>query len=440
MDGNEPKNDAGLSRRDFIKTSAAALAAASVFSVPYISRGTVRGANDRIGIGFIGAGGRSDAHMDMNRLLRDERGEKIAFVAVADVYRPRMEGKKKRYAIARGYMDHRELLADKDVDLVCIATPDHHHGYQAIDAVRAGKAVYCEKPVTHWRQIDLTFKLAEEVKKANAVLQLGSQAMSDSVWHQMRKLVQDGLIGQPLYGECGFFRVGDWGEAGMRIDDPNARPGPDMNWEAFLGDAPKRPYSVDRHFRWRLFEDYAGGPATDLYPHALTQVVYILGVGMPSEVVGMGSINRYNTPLREVPDTFSLIAQYPEKVTIAMMGTQGNDFTATENRGAGQRQPVIRGWDGSLSIRRNKEIVFTPIKARGEGVTIKKMQAFPIERAEDNVAHWKNLLDCARAKNPAGLWSPMDLALRTQTVLQMAMKAWKDGRTCRFNSETRTIS
>lgn len=435
MNTNKKSTDTNLTRRDFIKGSAAAITAAATISAPYISRGQVRGANDRIGIGFIGAGGRSGAHMNMTRLLRDQRGEKIELVAVADCYRPRMEKKKQAYKMARGYMDHRELLADKDVDLVCIATPDHNHGYQAIDAIKAGKAVYCEKPVTHWRQFDLTVKLAEEVKKSGAVFQLGSQAMSDTAWHQMRKLVQDGLIGQPLYGECGFFRIGDWGEAGMPIDDKNCQPGPDMNWDAFLGDAPKRPYSVDRHFRWRLFEDYAGGPATDLYPHALTQVIYILGVSLPSEVVGMGSINRYNDPLREVPDTFSLIAQFPEKVTIAMMGTQGNDFNTTDNRGAGQRQPIIRGWDGSLSIRQNKEIVFTPIKEKGQGVTIKKPQTFPIEHAEDNVAHWKNLLDCTRAKNPAGLWSPMDLALRTQATLQMAMKAWKDGRTIKLDRE-----
>lgn len=430
---NEQACAGDLTRRQFLK-SASALAAAAAVAAPYVARGQVRGANDRIGVGFIGAGGRAGAHMTMLKHLRDDLGEKVEFVAVADIYRPHMEKRKKQFAIASGYLDHRELLADKAVDLVCIATPDHHHGYQAIDAVRAGKHVYCEKPVTHWRQFDLTKRLAEEVKKSKCTFQLGTQAMSDSAWHQMKKLVQDGLIGQPLHGEAGFFRVGDWGERGMPVDDPNAAPGPDLNWEAFLGDAPRRPFSVDRFFRWRLFEDYAGGPATDLYPHALTQVIDILGVGFPAEVVGLGSISRYPYELREVPDTFSLIAQYPEKVTISMTGTQGNDYQTTDFRGAGQRQPVIRGWDGSITIRNNKEIVFTPIKERGQGVTNKKPQVFAIERPEDNVEHWKNLLGCARAGSQA-TWSPVELAFRTQTVLQMAMKAWKEGRTCRFDRE-----
>lgn len=421
-----------MGRREFLQRSTVFAAAVAA---PYVNtRGQVLGANDRIGVGFIGAGGRSGAHFGMVRRIRDELKEAVDIVAVADIYRPRMERRKKEFNVPAGYLDHRELLANKDVDVVCIATPDHHHGQQAIDAILAGKDVYCEKPVTHWRQFELTKKLAEVVAKSDRVFQLGTQGMSDGVWHQMKKLVQDGMIGQPIYGEAGFFRTGDWGERGMHIDDPNAKPGPDLNWDAFLGDAPKSDFSVDRFFRWRLFRDYAGGPATDLYPHCLTQVVDILGVGFPSEVVGLGSVSRYPYELRDVPDTFSLIAQYPEKVTITVMGTQGNDFQATDPRGAGQRQPVIRGWDGSLSIAQNKQIVFTPTATAKD----KQRQLFPIEHGEDNVEHWRNLLACCRARSKA-TWSPMDLAFRTQTILQMAFKAWMDGRTSRFDREKMAI-
>ena len=82
-----------------------------------------------------------------------------------------------------------------------------------------------------------------------------------------------------------------------------------------VGDRPKRPFNVDRFFRWRLFEDYAGGPSTDVYPHCVTQLVDILSVGFPDVVVATGGIHRYDYKLREVPDTFNLLAQYPEKVT-----------------------------------------------------------------------------------------------------------------------------
>ena len=418
-----------ISRRGFIQATATSAAAVTTFNIA-----KAQGANDRIGIGFIGAGGRAGGHMGMIRHLRDREKMPLDFVAVCDTYRPRMEGKKKQFGMARGYSDHRELLQDKDVDIVCIATPDHHHGYAAIDAIEAGKDVYCEKPVTHWRQFALTKKLADVVAKSDRVFQLGTQAMSDGVWHQMKKLVQEGLIGQPLFGETGFFRVGDWGERGMRIDDPNVKPGKDLNWEAFLGDAPKREFSVDRYFRWRLFEDYAGGPVTDLYPHCLTQVVDILGVGFPSEVVAVGGVHRYAYELREVPDTFNLIAQYPENVTISVLGTQANDYQTTDRRGAGQRCPVIRGWEGSLSIDKNKEIFFMPIRVKGA----KPPQRIPIERGESNIEHWKNLIECSRTRNK-NTWSPMDLAFRTQTILQMSMKAMREGKTARFDPKKREI-
>jgi predicted dehydrogenase len=229
------------------------------------------------------------------------------------------------------------------------------------------------------------------------------------------------LIGQPLDAETGFFRIGDWGEREMKIDDPQAAAGKDLNLEAFLGDSPRREFSVDRFFRWRLFEDYAGGPVTDLYPHSLTQVIDILGVDMPAQVVALGGIHRYDYELRDVPDTFNLIAQYPEKVSISVLGTQANDFNATVLRGSGQRCPVIRGWEGSLTIaENNKDIVFTPIREKGAKAPL----TVPIENGEDNLKHWQNLLQCCRTRNK-NTWSPMELAFRTQTVLQMAMLANK---------------
>ena len=424
-----------ITRREFIAKTAAGAVALSAIPGFYTAHGQVQGANGKLGVGFIGCGGRSGGHMSMVKQLRDEQYP-VELVACCDVYKPRMEQKKKDFGMAKGFMDYRELLADPAVDVVCIATPDHWHAYHAIDAVKAGKHVYCEKPVSHWSQFKITRELADLVEKSNCSFVCGAQAMSDSAWHQMKKHVKEGLIGKPLYAETGYFRTGDFGERGMHIDDPNAKPGPDLNWDAFLGpDRPKRAYSVDRHFRWRLFEDYAGGPLTDLYPHSLTPVMDILGVGMPDAVSGMGGIFCYPYELREVPDTFSAIAQFPEKVVINIMGTQGNDYQTTTQRGAGFRSPVIRGTDGTLTIdKNNKEIVFTPVRIVGA----KKPQTFPIEHAENNTELWRNLLECARTKNRQ-TWSPMDLAFRVQTVLQMAMLSHRSGKTAKFDKAQREI-
>ena len=331
---------------------------------------------------------------------------------------------------AKGHSDHRELLDDPNVDVVCIATPDHLHGYQAIDAVRAGKDVYCEKPVTHWRQFELTKRLAAEVEKSDRVFQLGTQGMRDSAWWQMRKLIQDGLIGRPVHAECGYFRVGDWGERGMPIDDPNARPGPDLNWEGFLGDAPKRPFDVSRYFRWRMYEDYAGGPSTDLFPHSLTPVLFMLGVKMPGTVVAMGGKLRYQE--REIPDTYNMLIDYPENITVAVLGTQANDYPGTGARGSGQRIPVIRGWEGTLTVEKN-EIVFIP--AQGSE---KKPQRFAIEHGEDFVEYWRTFLTCCRTRQQ-GTLSPMPLAYGVQTAVQMGMLGLQQGKVARFDPVKKKI-
>jgi predicted dehydrogenase len=420
----------GLSRRRFLgATTSAALALAassgSVFARP-------AGANERLGVAVIGCGGRGTNHLEILKSLKDG-GQNIEIVAVCDVYRPRLEDRAKRFGAARAYSDHRELLADKNVDVVCVATPDHHHGQQAIDAIKAGKDVYCEKPVTHWSQFEITQKLARTVAESDRVFQLGTQAMSDGLWAKMRELVKAGVIGQPIHAEAGFFRAGDWGERGMPIDDPNAKPGADLNWEAFLGDRPKRDFDVSRFFRWRMYEDYAGGPVTDLYPHTLTPVFSVLGVGMPSRVVASGGKYRYEE--REVPDTFHMLIDFPEKLTISMIGTQANDYSTTGERGGGRlRLPVLRGWEGSLYLDlKSNKIQFVP----NEGGQ-KKSESFPIEYGEDMAGYWARFLECVRTRQKETL-SPMDLAFKVQTACQMGMLALREDKVARYDPKAEKI-
>jgi predicted dehydrogenase len=419
-----------LTRRQFIRrASAAATAVTTAGTLTHRRAAKAAGANERIGVGFIGCGGRSGAHVQAVHWLKTEAKEPVDIVAVCDVYRPRMQRRAEGYKV-KGYMDYHRLLEDPNVDVVCITTPDHHHGYQAIDAVKAGKDVLCEKPVTHWRQFELTKRLAKEVKKSGRVFQLGTQGMSDGAWHQMKKLIQDGLIGRPIHAECGYFRVGDWGERGMPIDDKNAKPGPDLNWEAFLGDAPTLPFDVSRFFRWRMYEDYAGGPSTDLFPHCLTPVLHMLGVKMPAKVVSTGGKFRYQE--REIPDTFNMLIDYPEKITVAVLGTQGNNHPGTSSRGAGQRIPIVRGWEGSLTIEKN-EILFSP--AQGSK---KKSQRFAIEHGEDFVGFWRKFLECCRSRQQ-DTFSPMDLAYRVQTALQMGMLGLREQEVARFDATREKI-
>jgi len=414
----------GITRRSFLVGSGLG-ATATGFSMTAASYAQAAGANEKIGIGVIGCGGRSGAHINtIKKLIKD--GEKLEIVAVCDVYRPRANQKADGTS-ARVYMDHRELLADPAVDIVVIATPDHHHAYQAVDAMEAGKDVYCEKPISHWRQFEITKKMAHVAKDKKRIFQAGTQGLGDPVWQQAEQLVREGAIGQPVHAQCGYFRVGDWGERGMKIDDPNAKPGNDLLWEKFLGDSPKRPFDVSRFFRWRMYEDYAGGPSTDLFPHTLTPIVKVLGVKFPSVVAATGGMFRYTE--REVPDTFNMLIDYPEKLTIAVLGTQANDYPIPD---------VFRGWDAAMSFE-GQNIVIQPIaEAKKPKRTIPVNRQTTREGGRETLEnHWRDFLNCVRTRETPQ--ANIELAYHVQTALQMGMLSLRQGKAVRFDAKDEKI-
>jgi len=165
---------------------------------------------------------------------------------------------------------------------------------------------------------------------------------------------------------------------------------------------------------------------TDLYPHVLTQVIHILGVKMPSKAVATGGIFRY--PEREVPDTFNMLIDYPEKIAVALLGSQGNSYQATGNRDD-IRVPVIRGWDGALTIE-GEEIVFIPEDEAAKAG--RKPQRFPIEHGYNMLFLMRNWVDCARNGSRA-LDSGPELAYYTQTALLMGMAAFRANKTAFFD-------
>lgn len=426
MTASKITNSSKVTRRTFLNRSIAS--GTAVVSWTAISSKRVIGANDRLGFGIIGAGGRGNAHLSVIQKVKNDLNVEI--YAICDAFRPRLTNKAEQYQIPKTYMDHRELLEDSNVDAVSIATPDHWHGYQALDAIRAKKDVYCEKPVTHWRQFELTKQLAKEAETSEQVFQLGTQGMSDGAWSLMRKLVKDGVIGELIHAECGYFRIGDWGERGMPIDDPNAKPGEELKWDMFLGDSPKREFDVSRFFRWRMYEDYAGGPSTDLFPHSLTPVISILGVDMPDEVVAVGGILRYEE--REVPDTYNMLIHYPDKITVAVLGTQGNSYNGMKRRGGGQRIPIIRGWEGALTVE-EEDVVFIPVDGSD-----KKTKRFPIPHPENFTEYYSDFIKHCRDRDKNTL-SPMSLAYKVQTPLQMGMLALQHKKTAQFSHEEELI-
>src|SRR3954468_8143392 len=181
-------NHASVSRRHFVKTSALATGALACSA---ITQSRAVGANDRIRIGVIGVGGMGGGHV--GSLVKKSETENIQVLAGSDVYTRRVN-RAKNVCKGEGYADYRRLLERKDVDAVLIATPDHWHGKISIDAMEAGKHVYCEKPMTH--TVEQAIKVRKAVKRLNKVFQVGPNGTaSDSYW-KARTAIADGRIGK----------------------------------------------------------------------------------------------------------------------------------------------------------------------------------------------------------------------------------------------------
>ncbi|MFQ6131731.1 MAG: Gfo/Idh/MocA family protein [Armatimonadota bacterium] len=411
-----------VTRRKFLRGASAAAGAAAALKAARLTRTEARaqppGANERLGIGFIGCGGRGSAHIGVVQKLKDQ-GENVDLVAVCDIYGPRLEAAAKRTG-GKAYRTRQELLADPNVDVVCIATPDRLHAFEALDAVRAGKDVYCEKPMTHWAQFDLAKRLAREVIQRERILQLGTQYMADSIWRQAAQLVKQGAIGKPIHAQAGYFRRGDWGER-MPVPDPKATPGADLNWQAFLADAPKRPFDVSRFFQWRMYWDYSGGPSTDLFPHIFTPLAKVLGVTFPSTVSASGGKYHYDGE-REVPDTYNTFIDYPEGLSVTLMCTLAN---------AHGLPTVVRGVEGTMTFEGPGIMIRPPHGSKAEPRQIAR------ERGGGVAEHWQNLLHCVRTREQP--WSDVVMGYHVQTALNMGVLALRKRKVARFDAERERI-
>jgi predicted dehydrogenase len=410
-----------ITRRTFLQASAGAAATSATISGALPA--SAQGANEKTGVGFIGVGGRGGSHVKTVQKLIEE-GEKLAIVAVCDAYGPRLKDAARKTG-GKAYRKHLELLADPNVDVVCIASPDRLHVPQALDAIRAGKDVYCEKPMGHWSQFELSKQFYKETQRLKRVVQVGNQGNSSAAWKKAGELIRGGAIGRPQHVQAGYYRLGDWGER-MPIPDPNAKPGPDLDWVAFLGDAPKVPFSVERFFSWRAFLDYAGGPCTDLFPHVFTPFVSMLGLAFPSRVVSSGGIFKYDGYFREVPDTFNMCLDYPEKLSITLVCTLANDY---------QSEPAIRGDEGTITLQDPAwETGFTSVTLyprKGE------RRVIPGEKPDSTLEHWKNFLHCVHTREKPV--SDVEFGYHVQTALNMALVGFLKEKVARFDREKEEI-
>ena len=307
---------AASSRRKFVKSVAAGSALAAGF--PSLLSAEARGAvrrtlsrepgsrqvppSDRVGLAVIGAGGMGMA--DVNTALRIPG---VELVAACDVFDGRLDAAKERHGEIFTTRDYAEVLARDDVDAVIVGTPDHLHQPISVAALRAGKSVYCEKPMVH--DIAEGRDLIRAEQESGKVLQVGSQGMSSLGNEKARELYEEGAIGQLNYAEGFWARndpIGAW-----QYPIPAEASAETVDWQRFLGPAPDRPYDPLRIFRWRNYRDYGTGVAGDLFVHLFSSLHFVVSSNGPTRVQAAGGL-RYWKDGREVPDVLLGVFDYPE--------------------------------------------------------------------------------------------------------------------------------
>ncbi|WP_116108797.1 Gfo/Idh/MocA family protein [Lewinella sp. IMCC34191] len=331
-------------RRRFLRQLSTGLLAApllptSVTGKTLAAPGAHVGPNDRINLACIGLG-----IQGFNDLAAALQHPGVKLVAGCDLYTGHLERARELYGselfLTR---DYREILARPDIDAVIVATPDHWHDTITIEALDAGKHVYCEKPLV--QQLDEGRAVLEAEARNPGILIVGSQRVSSILTEQARELYRRGDLGQLVLVETfndRFSALGAWQYSIPRDASPET-----VDWDIFLKDTGDRPFDAERFFRWRNYRDYGTGVAGDLFVHLFSGAHRILDSLGPERVYATGGL-RYWTDGRDVPDVFIASCDYGEQESHPAFNMQLR-VNFVDGGGGGSRTRFV-GTEGSLEV------------------------------------------------------------------------------------------
>jgi predicted dehydrogenase len=384
-----------LTRRDFAKGAAAAGVATA------LGASRVLGANDRVRLGFIGLGNRGDQVLDAFLVHRDAE-----VVAICDLWQPYLDYAARKIGNQPAQLkDYRKLLDRKDVDAVVVCTPDHWHALQTIHACQAGKDVFVEKPLS--LRVDEGRRMVEVARKHGRVTQVGLNRRSTPFCKEAADLLRGGAIGT-ITAVRSFHIQNEWPKG---IGNPPDEPVPEgLDWDAWLGPAPRVPYNRNRAFyRFRWFYDYSGGQVTNFGAHFLDFTHWALGQDAPLSVAAMGAKLAVQDN-REVPDTLEALWTYPGGTLVTF--SQFNTNASPADRRNSNLE--FRGTTGSLYLgyggyeivpEENTDKVFpalTPLdrtlsRDYQSGRT-SSIQARKVDGDDGTSLHARDFLDCVRSR------------------------------------------
>ena len=302
--------------------------------------------NDKVRIGLIGSG--IIGHHDTETALKVPG---VELVAVADLYQGRLDRAKEKWGnelfVTRNY---KEILARKDIDAVLVCTCDHWHDHITIDALNAGKHVYCEKPMVHHVEEGLAVVAAQ--KASGKTLQVGSQSASSVLFLEAQKYFKQGIVGELAYAET--YNDRNSANGAWQYTIPSDASTKTIDWDMFLGDAPKVAFDPVRFFRWRNYKAYGTGVAGDLFVHNFTGLHTVTSSTGPTQIYSLGGLNYWKDG-RDAYDLVTGIMQYPktEQHNAFQFYTRVN---LADGAGGGQATRFI-GTEGVIEVRSNSIVI-----------------------------------------------------------------------------------
>ena len=424
----QDSHDGRVDRRSFLNT-AAGVVAGSAFATSALSYGRILGANDRIGLGHIGVGNRGTGlHMMASRLKGKHNVETVAVCDLWKNNRERAQANTQRYygRAPRAFQYLEELLADKDVDAVLIATPEHAHSPMLKATAEAGKDAYCEKPMGNVLQ---EVKAARDaVKQRNLVVQIGTQHRSEPYQLAAREVVRSGALGDVSKYEIVWNYNGPRWRGRPEVKQLREQ---DTDWKKWLLDKPYRPFDPQLYFEFRLYREFSSGIADQWMSHGIDLVHFFMNEQPPRSIVAHGGVHAWHDG-RENPDTFQALVEYP--TFLASFSTSfGNDSdsfsrimgkTATLINIGGEGSPRWKVVDEKGNHEDNPDI-----QRKERWVTLPgDNKPGPINIGDEDLSHMSNWFECLRSRNTRTNATVDNGFLQSVACIMAAQSYWQGKR------------
>jgi predicted dehydrogenase len=376
-------------------------------------------AAEKISLGVIGSGGRGTFVMGVF-----QKDPSLRVGAICDVYEPNLERALSEAAKAQGgvtpkaYRNYRQLLDEKSIDAVLIATPEHWHHRMVLDALAAGKDVYVEKPLCHTPQQGV--ELVEAERRSKNIVQVGMQRRSYDLYQEGRRVVAAGTLGDVRMVRSWWLNTQLGGEKVSQLKGP-------LDWDQWLGTAAKRPMDPDIFSRWRLYSEFAGGIVADQGAHVFDGIHMLMGAGAPLAVTA--AAGRPHAASGDTPESVVVTAEYPED----FIGVFTINYAAMRYKSRYDQMNHLDGGKARMDIGREDFRVFA--QGGEETPILEKRSEKGFGWATD--LHVMNFLDCVRTrKAPA---APMWLGFQAALVVQLANLSLKNGRRMKWNRATNQV-